>query len=820
MSQTKGKIIDHFYGGIIRDEKTRIDGAALNVEELDIFENANFVRAAQVMTRVAASSSSPSSSPSSSTSAGASNSASPSNSPSNSPSASASNSPSASASSSDYDFGTLDYVGGASTASAGSSSLTLSLTALTGGLASAPAEDDIVILSFAQHIAGDANLAPTTSGYTELADLYTSDEGDLNMYVGYKVMGVTPDTTVTVPSQGTGSLIVAVHVWRNVDTTTPIDATTTTATGVDTVQADPASITPVTSGAVVIVVGASASDTTNSDITTVPSGYTVEVSRNTSASRECGLVVGAKAWAGGAENPGVFTGTTSTDSKAVWGAVTIALRPASPVSNSASPSSSPSSSPSTSQFPQDQTEINAYCGDNEDNTWGYGVGTSNEVQIFKLTTGGADAPGAFSLIKISTDTTNLGFSQSPLAYHQTTEVSNPNSIYYLKKNGTSVYLVRYNIGANAEQRWTGSAWSASGALDANTQLTGLNGSHDRYFMRVEFGELYIGNGNKIAKVDDEGALTLDAFTLPVGWEAVDIAFVSDVGLILARNVNRLANYCKAYWWDLTSTVQFDNQITIPHGGPQWIVNFKERLYAMCAQNGVARFYSSVASPGVPLVQIPGMELADVASETSTQEISSPKMMATKDNILYFGLYKNDKSGIYAIGNIDEDKPTALCLAKRFDTTDYSRHTPIALHTQGPNFYASYEDNGAFKHSRCESNNSPDRSSNAIYESVVFDEGDPTKNKDIIGFYILSKPLATNTSIATYIKSNYGSYVRVFQEDGTDHSIGGSLLGNMRGKSITGKTHQFKFQLTSNGTDSPIVTGLAYVARVSDLPAHG
>lgn len=215
-----------------------------------------------------------------------------------------------------------------------------------------------------------------------------------------------------------------------------------------------------------------------------------------------------------------------------------------------------------------------------------------------------------------------------------------------------------------------------------------------------------------------------------------------------------------------------------------------------------------------------MELSNLAAETATQEISSPKMMAIKDGILYFGLYKTDKTGIYAIGSLDEDKPTALILAKRFDTTDYSRHVPIALHTQGPNFYASYEDNGAFKHARCESNNDPDRSSNAIYESVIFDEGDPTKNKDLLGMYIMTKPLPAGTSVSAYVKTDYGSYVQVLQENSTAYSTTDKLLGNFRGKSLSGKTHQFKFQLTSNGSDSPIVTGLAYVVRTSDLPAYG
>lgn len=260
-------------------------------------------------------------------------------------------------------------------------------------------------------------------------------------------------------------------------------------------------------------------------------------------------------------------------------------------------------------------------------------------------------------------------------------------------------------------------------------------------------------------------------------------------------------------------------LTIPHGGPQWIVNFKERLYALCAQNGVARFYTSIASPGVPLQEVPGMELKNVASETATQEISSPKMVATKDNVFYFGLYKTDKTGIYAIGTLDENKPTALILAKRFDTTNYSRHTPIALHTQGPNFYASYFDNGAFKHSRCESNNSPERSSQAVYESVIFDEGDTTKDKDMLSALVMSKPLPAGTVVSVWVSTDYGDYTQVYREDGTSLNTTGSTLGVFKCKSVSGKTHQIKFGLTSNGTESPIITGIGYITRIVDRPSY-
>jgi hypothetical protein len=1055
MSEIKGRIIDHFYGGITRDEKSRIDGVALNVEELDIFENADFVQAAQIMTKVATPSSSPSSSPSASDISGtASPTGSPSSSPSASPSASfepialdshttesaqfnsatstswshtctgsnrllivsvytgsygtsgmsvtyngvsmtlaqtaqydagtayvrtfylaspamGSNTVSVSWSGSSYGIGmstsytgvspstpidssgdtsvsrtspvtvTLDptyygswwygaaiianttdaavgvtgaistkrdavdnllavgdsngtisidsqnggftdtnnnltgvtglvinaatsgspssspsssasgspyvdmtYVGGNTNSSATGAEVTIDLTSLSGGSDTSPSEGDIVVLAF--HYWQDANtdydLAPTTSGYTELADVHSSDAYDGDLYVGYKVMGSTPDTSVVIPSNPDVGRVTTslVYVWRGVDQTTPIDVTTTSTAGSNSITADPPSITPTTPGALVLAIGGASADSSSSrSLTGAPTGYSGFLNSVRESGETGSVAIAYKFWSGsGAEDPGAFThGTSSTNYS--WCAATVALRPAgTDNSPSSSPSATPSSSPSSSTYPQTQTEITAYTGDDNDNVWGYGAASDDDsVELYKLTTGGADDPGQFALVQISPDVTNTAFAQSPLQFFKTSEAS---ALYYLKKNGSTISLARYDIDNDTEDIWSGSAWTnqpspspspspsaspsasggESGTVPSSSQLAGLTGTDDRYFMRVEFGELYIGNGNYIAKVEADGTFTAQAFQLPLEYEAVDITFVSDVGLILARNINKNANFCKAFWWDLTSEVQFDNQITIPHGGPQWIMNFKERLYCLTAQNGVATFYSSAASPGVPLQQVPGMQLKNVAAETSTQAVSSQKMVSVKDGVLYFGLNKTDKTGIYAIGQMDENKPVALVLAKRFDTTDYSRHVPVALHTQGPNFYASYVDNSAFKHSRCESNNSPNRSSQAVYESVYFDEGDATKEKDLLAAYVTCQQQPTGTFIKLSTKADYGSFVQCFLEDGNTMSTAGRVLGVFKPKSVPGKTHQFKLEVVANGANSPKITGLAYVVRMMDTPAYG
>ena len=43
------KVINKFYGGIVRDDKSRIIGSAFNIEELDIFSNENFIQAEQIV---------------------------------------------------------------------------------------------------------------------------------------------------------------------------------------------------------------------------------------------------------------------------------------------------------------------------------------------------------------------------------------------------------------------------------------------------------------------------------------------------------------------------------------------------------------------------------------------------------------------------------------------------------------------------------------------------------------------------------------------------------------------------------------------------
>lgn len=453
------------------------------------------------------------------------------------------------------------------------------------------------------------------------------------------------------------------------------------------------------------------------------------------------------------------------------------------------------------------TEAYAYTSGTDGTAYAYGKETgASKVRILSVANGGADNPGAWSTLFTSADTTNLAYAVSPIQFFKTTEANTDYLYYCTKTSGTTVLLRRYGIVA---------------ATDTTVgTLTQLSGSYDRISMKVMFGELYITNGKYISKVDQDGVFTEAAFTLPTEWISVDLMPVSDVCIILSRYTDRTVNFSKGFWWDLTATTQVDDSFDLPAGGPQWITNHKETVKILCANNGFARFFQlSGAFPGAVPVEMPGIVLPNVQTDGATQPVSPSKSVCVKDKILYFGLYKTDKSGLYALGNLDYDKPTALVLSKRFNTTSYATHAPTGAMIQGPNFYVAYSDNGTASTARCESNNTPDRSSSGVYESIWIDDDNPTSNKTLSEVPVTTYVLPASTDVNCFVAADYGSYSEIFRADGTSLNTTSAIMGVFKAKSLSNnKIFKVKLQLVSSGANSPKVTSFALRLAANKTPA--
>lgn len=225
----------------------------------------------------------------------------------------------------------LTYVGGKAAGFAGFTAGTqnISLTDLTGGIASSPSSGDIIVVAYGVSSGADLTLTITDNGstaYTYLADLYADDSFDANLRVGYKICASDTNLLLGPTANAAHAGAVAIHVWRNVNAT-PIDVTSTTATGIDTSRANPPSITPTTAGAIIIACGCGggSASMTNGFTTSDLSNFVAALGDDTSADIAVGM--GSYAWTSGAFDPAVF-GNSTDNVNSSWAAVTLALRPA------------------------------------------------------------------------------------------------------------------------------------------------------------------------------------------------------------------------------------------------------------------------------------------------------------------------------------------------------------------------------------------------------------------------------------------------------------------------------------------------------------
>lgn len=218
------------------------------------------------------------------------------------------------------------YVGGTSGNFINGGGGTVSLTSLSGGLGTEPIENDIVIIGLAL---GTQSLRNVSCSFgTLIATLSSDDSFDSVFHARYKVMTGTPDTSFSITGTGnvTDSLGYCVHVWRNIDTATPLDVAATTATGLnDAIPTFPA-ITPTTAGAIIIAIGGAGGGTLDTftdpgSVTNFLQGWGVD----TQDGNAC--MFSYESWTSGAYNP-PSPGGGGGGGTSAWTACTIALRPA------------------------------------------------------------------------------------------------------------------------------------------------------------------------------------------------------------------------------------------------------------------------------------------------------------------------------------------------------------------------------------------------------------------------------------------------------------------------------------------------------------
>ena len=218
----------------------------------------------------------------------------------------------------------ISFVGSAFNSAAGGADVTLTLPAALA--------NDLIVVAYAigDNDSAAFNTAMVTAGYTEVVDIdNTTDAEDSYLGVFWKIHNGSETEAVVDGLGGADASVAAVcMVFRGVDTTTPMDVTATSATGIDSANPDPPSIDWTTANTWTVCIGASAHLQAAEQTYTFPTGYTtnaVDDSQTATETTFCTVGMGYNTAPSDPENPGAMTHSTTAATNS-WCAATLALR--------------------------------------------------------------------------------------------------------------------------------------------------------------------------------------------------------------------------------------------------------------------------------------------------------------------------------------------------------------------------------------------------------------------------------------------------------------------------------------------------------------
>lgn len=194
------------------------------------------------------------------------------------------------------------------------------------GTDSSLAEGDLVIVLWGLNET-QGGFSITDSGWTYVGSEASNDSYDTTLAVAYKIMGPSPDTSVTLDIGNSANCNAVAIAFRNVNQADPTDSVSpVSADGVNSAIPNPPGVTVNTAGAVVVAMGSSNAGGSNTNFT-APWDYSNMQARG-GAYQQTGVCL-RQVGSSGSENPPAFGGGSATTGGA-WSAWTMVVLPKSP----------------------------------------------------------------------------------------------------------------------------------------------------------------------------------------------------------------------------------------------------------------------------------------------------------------------------------------------------------------------------------------------------------------------------------------------------------------------------------------------------------
>lgn len=338
--------------------------------------------------------------------------------------------------------------------------------------------------------------------------------------------------------------------------------------------------------------------------------------------------------------------------------------------------------------------------------------------------------------------------------------------------------------------------SGAASLTQSWQSANVQTENDHAQIEEFQGNLYACNGRFLAEWDG-ATFTYNKITLPIGWKLRCMAKLGEQLVIGGWQGSNVYDFAKGFLWFWNGT---DTSITsfleISEGAINAMTVLDNNLYFVAGSIGNVYVYTGNI---VKLKQI-----SNLLGRNEYIDIYPGAITPHQGNVLIgVGGLTNSSTipqGVYSYGRLNKNYPRSMNIDHIISagTTTGTTLKIGALHSVGPNeFYLGWENGTTSNGIDKISGSTPYASS--TWQSLIFDNGSPYRDKqcDLIKFTF--KPLAANESITFYYKKDRAV---AWTSLGTANTTGDTEKNFPFSPDIVWKDIQIRADLETTGSTYP------------------
>lgn len=329
------------------------------------------------------------------------------------------------------------------------------------------------------------------------------------------------------------------------------------------------------------------------------------------------------------------------------------------------------------------------------------------------------------------------------------------------------------------------------------------------------GNAYMAYNNVIVRITTALAFVDSAKTVPTNYKITSLTNFGSFMAIGCSPVSTFNGQSKVFLWNLSSDLF---QETIDWGEGE--LRVLETIEGMLV--GVTDRYlnnSSGAGKGSMIIQTYSGGLAQVVKEVFTQALvgkSIPLSKAVKNNRLFFAAKIKTNStgteydeGIWSFGRKNINYPWALTL----DIIDENINTTgiQAFGTAANYFFITHSGDGSID----KTNDDTTYAFTSIYETQVYDFGDPFSDKTLLSCKASFKKIVSGESLTLKYKVDNASSWTTIGTFSTVGRLSHTFLNIESSGNAFASGHEYKFRLESTGGLE--ITAFEMIAVINDNP---